>query len=371
MSKIGRNEPCPCGSGKKYKHCHGNSNTIVIQNAQDIFDSNNFQAYTNEVENWNRSEDPPTFMEFLGKPNLATESFSQMREMLGDKKFSSIEEARSFMEEYVSQYQSSAMEDFLGLSPEQMHVILNHPFDENKNILELQVGLKQDDINTIPVMRQAICFLEKVQEAQPLKATAAGKLPTKLVKDLYQSVFQGYDIYNCKVNKEDDYPQISALKHLLTFSGLLKKYNGAFSLTKSGNKLIEAKDFDKLYRLLFLTYIEKYHWGFLDGYKEFAIIQRAAIFDLYLLKCKAMEFQEDKLLGGYFLKAYPQVLQEAEDTFVPAEDYITACFALRFLDRFCLSFGLVEKKQEGDDYLTRKCFYKTSDLFKRLFVWRI
>ncbi len=23
MSRVGRNEPCPCGSGKKYKHCHG------------------------------------------------------------------------------------------------------------------------------------------------------------------------------------------------------------------------------------------------------------------------------------------------------------------------------------------------------------
>ena len=22
-NKIGRNEPCPCNSGKKYKHCHG------------------------------------------------------------------------------------------------------------------------------------------------------------------------------------------------------------------------------------------------------------------------------------------------------------------------------------------------------------
>ncbi|MDX1628256.1 MAG: SEC-C metal-binding domain-containing protein [Fulvivirga sp.] len=22
MSKIGRNDPCHCGSGKKYKHCH-------------------------------------------------------------------------------------------------------------------------------------------------------------------------------------------------------------------------------------------------------------------------------------------------------------------------------------------------------------
>ena len=23
--KVGRNEPCPCGSGKKFKHCHGNA----------------------------------------------------------------------------------------------------------------------------------------------------------------------------------------------------------------------------------------------------------------------------------------------------------------------------------------------------------
>ncbi|MTI21207.1 hypothetical protein E1176_09265 [Fulvivirga sp. RKSG066] len=22
MSEVGRNEPCPCGSGKKYKNCH-------------------------------------------------------------------------------------------------------------------------------------------------------------------------------------------------------------------------------------------------------------------------------------------------------------------------------------------------------------
>ena len=21
--KVGRNDPCPCGSGKKFKHCHG------------------------------------------------------------------------------------------------------------------------------------------------------------------------------------------------------------------------------------------------------------------------------------------------------------------------------------------------------------
>lgn len=26
--KIGRNDPCPCGSGKKYKHCHGKNVTV-------------------------------------------------------------------------------------------------------------------------------------------------------------------------------------------------------------------------------------------------------------------------------------------------------------------------------------------------------
>lgn len=25
MEKVGRNEPCPCGSGKKYKNCHQQS----------------------------------------------------------------------------------------------------------------------------------------------------------------------------------------------------------------------------------------------------------------------------------------------------------------------------------------------------------
>jgi preprotein translocase subunit SecA len=23
FARVGRNDPCPCGSGKKFKHCHG------------------------------------------------------------------------------------------------------------------------------------------------------------------------------------------------------------------------------------------------------------------------------------------------------------------------------------------------------------
>ncbi len=29
MNKVGRNDPCPCGSGKKYKHCHGRRGLVT------------------------------------------------------------------------------------------------------------------------------------------------------------------------------------------------------------------------------------------------------------------------------------------------------------------------------------------------------
>src|SRR5262245_19436311 len=32
--KIGRNEPCPCGSGKKYKKCHGSFAAQAVEASQ-------------------------------------------------------------------------------------------------------------------------------------------------------------------------------------------------------------------------------------------------------------------------------------------------------------------------------------------------
>ena len=37
MKKIGRNEPCPCGSGKKFKHCHLGREEELVQDGADEF----------------------------------------------------------------------------------------------------------------------------------------------------------------------------------------------------------------------------------------------------------------------------------------------------------------------------------------------
>ena len=72
MSKIGRNDPCPCGSGKKFKFCHGESNSIPFGEDQ-------------------------TFMESIGRPNMATDFLREMKQSLGDQVFESIDEANAFM----------------------------------------------------------------------------------------------------------------------------------------------------------------------------------------------------------------------------------------------------------------------------------
>src|SRR5215213_1946043 len=50
MNKVGRNDPCPCGSGKKYKKCHLNKNTPPI------FDEISLEAMVGLMEKKKKAE---------------------------------------------------------------------------------------------------------------------------------------------------------------------------------------------------------------------------------------------------------------------------------------------------------------------------
>ncbi len=65
-SKTGRNDSCPCGSGKKYKNCCCDKETVshaykpILSNEDDIL------KYTEFVERWDRSKGTiPSFIEYL------------------------------------------------------------------------------------------------------------------------------------------------------------------------------------------------------------------------------------------------------------------------------------------------------------------
>src|SRR5687768_8286214 len=35
VTRAGRNDPCPCGSGRKYKKCHGEADALALKLARD------------------------------------------------------------------------------------------------------------------------------------------------------------------------------------------------------------------------------------------------------------------------------------------------------------------------------------------------
>ncbi len=91
-SGIGRNDPCPCGSGKKFKYCclGKESGTASSHGAAGMSES--------------------------------------LRKALEGRQFNSLEEAQAFLDQITQQQNRRQLDEFHGLSPEQMHRILNFPF---------------------------------------------------------------------------------------------------------------------------------------------------------------------------------------------------------------------------------------------------
>src|SRR5437879_1974667 len=64
MSKIGRNKPCPCGSGKKYKRCHGSP----VAQAQPVMPNLAAALARSEAERIQRER-----QQGLGKPIISAD----------------------------------------------------------------------------------------------------------------------------------------------------------------------------------------------------------------------------------------------------------------------------------------------------------
>jgi hypothetical protein len=69
MGKIGRNGPCPCGGGKKYKHCHG---SLASQAATEALGTSHIAEIVRMRQEARRIEVERQFGK--GRPPIALES---------------------------------------------------------------------------------------------------------------------------------------------------------------------------------------------------------------------------------------------------------------------------------------------------------
>lgn len=345
MSKISSNDPCLCGSGKKLKNC------CVVEVLP--------FPIPNPVEG-EQSHLSNDFME------LINQHFSQT-------KSNSLDEINKELEIIAKKFNSAGQDDFLFLSPIQMRNILNSPLSLDNEIFKMELR-SEEELDQVPIFNQALYFLCKIREAGDLKATQKGSLPKLFVIDFYEK-FCSKDKYAMKPNKEDDLPQVTRLKHLLEISGLIKKRNGKFSLTKKGSLILDKNKRSELFELIFTNFANKWNWAFMDGYSELFFIQQSVVFNFFLLNKKCSGWTLDQDLGQIYLNAFPDILSEIPPSkYSTPEKEVSRCFALRFLSRFCLPLGIVaykEEKVKKGEYYTFLEYYKLTSFFQNNFKFKI
>lgn len=317
--KIGRNDPCPCGSGLKYKKC-----------------------CADKLE-----EDAPS---------TAQEEFrEQLRELLREKHFSSVEEARAFISGYFENYNKTPMDDLLGLTPNQMHRVLYLPFDSP----ELVTFPSPLDIEPAAPITTLFTLLTEAIGENGLKGTATGNLPRNFCREAAIS-FLGEEGYGERtrfggINTEPDFPELHVTRIVGELAGLVRKYKGKFILSRECRNLLTGEGMSAIYPRLFRAFALEYNWGYQDRYPDFSIIQQSFAFTLYLLERFGTEWQPSSFYAERFIQAFPAVLREAQPLhFETAEDEVGRCYILRALERFAHFFGLAEIERTPAELYTTK-----------------
>jgi hypothetical protein len=297
--------------------------------------------------------------------------FDEMRSAMKGQAFESIEKAQAFADAWLRKKNAEPKSEFLGLSPEQMRRLLCRAFEETSDIVTFNRNLSSEKVLEIPIVKEAVYFLRRLGELQPLKATAKGNLPRAFSREIHNRFPEDPDFPWPIVSEQDDMKLLS-LRHILEMCGWVRKRNQKFYLTKKGKILSEKDVGPDDFHHLFQTYAQKFNWASRDLYPELEIIQQAFLFSCYILHIKAKTCANANELSTYFIQAFPAVIN-AEERDLSSEESLQLAqhsFYVRFIERFCEYFGLVtiEKKEKRSlqlDYLIR-----TTPFFDEMFQWK-
>lgn len=364
MSKPGRNEPCPCGSGKKYKYCCGGAaGTKVIDASEEFAEARLFSEMANMHEAY--SQDPRadrmTYQETRGTANAATDILNEIKRAMEGRSFASVEEANAFMEQFARAHDSRGLDDFLGLSPGQMHIILHGRSEETAPFLDVGVDVRPTDIPRVPILRQAHWILSRLLAGGPVRLTQAGYMPPALVKEWFAAAFFTEFPALQKdfiPSKESDSPLLSRLVYQLIKTGLLREDRGALGAGAEAAGLLAPAGLNLLYRMLFHSFID------LQTDPEAPsgalplpdIFKRFSLFSFLVLARVGKALGRDELLSR-ILRAFPAVDAREEGMVVLCAPSIFAAEAL----------GLIEPRSIEEEI--RGAPLVKTDFFTRAIAW--
>ncbi|RKZ92097.1 MAG: hypothetical protein DRQ40_09130 [Gammaproteobacteria bacterium] len=306
MAQTGRNEPCPCGSGKKYKKC-------CLEQEQST------------------------------ARNTAAGVSTELQQAMDGHEFNSLEEAQAFTDNFMGQRNQKPSDDFHGLSPEQMHHVLNFPFT-SPHLVDFPEKL--ESLPDAPILSLLTLLVEAIGE-KGLKPTAKGNLPRNFCREAAlaywdEETYKRYTRFG-NVNKEEDFFELHVTRVVVELAGLIRKYKGRFILSRECRRLLSNDGLQSIYPRLLKVYAEQFNWGYRDGYAEAPFIQHAFLFSLYLINRYGDDWRPAAFYEDNFLQAFPAVLDEVEHyPDCPPDWAFRSCYTLRTLVNFADFMGLAK-----------------------------
>jgi hypothetical protein len=326
--KIDRNDPCPCGSGKKYKHCCLISVTSVN---------------------------------------------SDLKELLASREFDSLEEVQAVADELMEKQNHQPQDDFLGLSSEHVFRMLNFTF-ETPELYQFSELFSTTPKAPILILIENIA---STIDEKGLKATAKGNLPQKLCRDAWSHYCElnpdDDRLKFHKVNKEDDFFEFHVTRIILELAGFLRKTKGRFFLTRKFQKVFSQSGLRGLYPIIFKIYCTEFNWAYWDRYSEVPFIQQSFLFTMYLLKHHGKKWALNKIYEDDFLKAFPMVVNEMEESaYSSPEEDVRRCYFNRAIKRFLVFFGLAKIEMIKDEKLSdHKYKIKKTQLLEDIVIFNL
>jgi hypothetical protein len=322
--KIGRNSPCPCGSGKKYKHCCSEKRSTGQIVLDDII------------------------------------------EAAEEREFASLEELNAFAQQRMEMQNKRPLAEFCGLSPEQMSRLLYTPFTAPETV---RFAPDAGSAGESGIMRIFMPLAEAINEGG-LKATAKGNLPLKFCKAMAEQLKQQENgirrLLIGGIGSEVDLDPLHCTRLTAQLAGLIRKYRGKFVLTRKGRDMLALEDHGGIYFELFKAYATQFNWGFRDGYPEAPIVQHAFLYTLFLLGSFGAAERPQRFYEDGFLAAFPMALDMfPESSYRSTEDSARRCYFLRSLERFAEFFGLAELTSAPGDLFREKCQVRKTALLDR------
>ncbi len=333
---TGRNDPCPCGSGKKFKHC------------------------------------------CLGKESSTTSGHGAagmsetLRKALESRQFNSLEEAQRFLDQITQQQNRRQLDEFHGLSPEQMYQMLNFPFTSPELVHFHEV---LDVIPAAPILTLFELLTDAIGE-QGLKPTAKGNLPRNFYREAAlaywgEQQYQENTRYG-GINREEDFDDLHVTRLVAELAGLIRKYKGRFILSRDCRRLLAGDGMAAIYPRLFRAYVEQFNWAYRDRYPELRFIQSAFLFTLYLLTRYGDTWRPHMFYEDTFLQAFPMLLDEVppSQVFSPDET-VRSAYTWRSLAHFAGFLGLATVEPVSDELLCREYRVKALPLLGQIVQFQL